>query len=49
MVPCGISGVTMTSMERELRAPVSLAAVSEQVITAFERRFALQVASPARH
>ena len=48
MVPCGISGVAMTSMERERRAPISVAAVSEQVIAAFERRFALRAAAPAR-
>jgi lipoyl(octanoyl) transferase len=31
MNPCGIAGCTMTSLERELQAPVSMAAVRERV------------------
>jgi lipoate-protein ligase B len=48
MVPCGISGVTMTSVERELGRPVTVAAVSSQVIAAFGRQFDLQPATPTR-
>jgi lipoate-protein ligase B len=48
MVPCGISGVTMTSMERELKRAVTVAEVSDQVIAAFERKFELQLVAPTR-
>jgi lipoyl(octanoyl) transferase len=46
MVPCGISGVTMTSVELEAKRPVTVAEVSSQVIAAFGRRFDLQPAAP---
>jgi lipoate-protein ligase B len=41
MVPCGIGGVTMTSLEREAQRPISLDEVSRQIIVAFARSFAL--------
>lgn len=46
MVPCGISGVTMTSLVNEARRPISLEAVSRQVIAAFAGAFDLHP-SPA--
>jgi len=39
IVPCGLAGVTMTSMEALLGAPVSLAAVEAVLIDAFARCF----------
>ena len=39
MNPCGISGCTMTSMEKELSAIVAMAAVRERVIHHFGRVF----------
>lgn len=39
IVPCGIPGVTMTSIARELDRPVSVAAAAERVVWAFERLF----------
>jgi lipoyl(octanoyl) transferase len=47
MVPCGISGVTMTSVERELGRSVSVGDVSAQVTSAFGRLFDLQPSSAA--
>jgi lipoate-protein ligase B len=46
MVPCGISGVTMTSLVREAGRPISLDEVSRQVIVAFGRSFDLQPSTP---
>ena len=39
MNPCGMSGCTMTSMEKELSATVAMAAVRERVIHHFGRVF----------
>jgi len=39
IVPCGLPGVTMTSMERLLGRPVPMAAVEEQLIRSFARIF----------
>lgn len=39
MNPCGISGCTMTSMEKELPAPVAMAAVRDRVTAHFGRVF----------
>jgi lipoyl(octanoyl) transferase len=47
MVPCGISGVTMTSIEREAAQPISPEEVSRQVIAAFAREFDLQPSATA--
>jgi lipoyl(octanoyl) transferase len=47
MVPCGISGVTMTSVEREAGVPISADEVSSQVIAAFGRRFDLRIPVPS--
>ena len=47
IVPCGISGVTMTSIANEAGKPISLDDVSRQVIAAFERHFDLSVSIPA--
>ena len=47
MVPCGISGVTMTSLVREVGRPVSLDEVSRQVIAAFASSFGLHPTAPA--
>jgi lipoyl(octanoyl) transferase len=47
MVPCGISGVTMTSLVREANRPISLDEVSRQVIAAFARSFDLHPSAPA--
>ena len=46
MVPCGISGVTMTSLEREAKKPISLDVVSRQLVAAFARSFALLPSAP---
>src|SRR6202007_415384 len=35
MVPCGIAGVQMTSVSRELGRPIEVSSVSSQVIDAF--------------
>jgi len=35
MNPCGIAGCAMTSMEMELAAPVSMAAVRERIVAHF--------------
>lgn len=40
IVPCGLPGVAMTSMERLTGRPFSLAEVEEQVIRSFARLFA---------
>jgi lipoate-protein ligase B len=48
MVPCGIQGVSMTSLERELARPVSLATVASQVVVALGQRFDLEPSSLAR-
>jgi lipoyl(octanoyl) transferase len=48
MVPCGISGVTMTSIEREAKMPISLEDVSRQVIAAFGRSFDLSPSTPVQ-
>ena len=47
MVPCGISGVTMTSLVREANRPISLDEVSRQVIAAFAESFDLHPSTPA--
>lgn len=47
MVPCGIGGVTMTSLVREANRPISLDAVSRQVIAAFADAFDLRPSTPA--
>jgi lipoate-protein ligase B len=39
MNPCGISGCTMTSMEKELGTPVAIAAVRDRVTAHFGRVF----------
>jgi lipoate-protein ligase B len=39
IVPCGLAGVTMTSMEALLGAPIPLAAVEAVLIDAFARSF----------
>ena len=39
MVPCGIAGVTMTSLERELGEPVVLSTVADHLITSFSEVF----------
>jgi lipoate-protein ligase B len=39
IVPCGLPGVAMTSLDRLLDRPVPLAAVEEEVIRAFARVF----------
>jgi lipoyl(octanoyl) transferase len=41
MVPCGIAGVTMTSIERETGESVTLPAVAGRVITSFSEVFNL--------
>jgi len=41
IVPCGIAGVTMTSIERETAAPASLALVAERVVASFGQVFDL--------
>ena len=43
MVPCGIQAVTMTSVERELGAAVTIAQVSDAVESAFASVFALEL------
>ena len=43
MVPCGIQAVTMTSVERELGAPVTIAQVSDAVESAFASVFTLEL------
>ncbi|HET9425680.1 MAG TPA: lipoyl(octanoyl) transferase LipB [Gemmatimonadaceae bacterium] len=48
MVPCGIAGVTMTTMEREALMPISVAEVASHVVGAFGRRFGLRPSLPAR-
>jgi lipoate-protein ligase B len=40
IVPCGLSGITMTSMETLLGAPLPLAVVEPVLIDAFARSFA---------
>lgn len=47
MVPCGIGGVTMTSLVREANRPISLDAVSRQVFAAFADAFDLRPSTPA--
>ncbi len=42
MVPCGISGVVMTSMERETASRIPLADVSSAVATALADVFGLE-------
>lgn len=44
IVPCGLQGVTMTSLERLLGRPVPMAAVEEQVIRSFTTIFASEYA-----
>ena len=39
IVPCGLSGVEMTSMSRELARPVALDAVSERVALHLDKAF----------
>jgi len=39
MVPCGIAGVTMTSIERETGESVTLPVVADQVVTSFSEVF----------
>jgi lipoate-protein ligase B len=46
IVPCGLAGVAMTSMERLLGRPVPLPQVEEEVIRAFARVFAVRHAGP---
>jgi lipoate-protein ligase B len=41
MVPCGISGVTMTSMERERQGAVSLSEVAATVVASVSNVFGL--------
>src|SRR5687767_11308961 len=41
MVPCGIAGVTMTSIERETGEPVLLDVVADRVISSFSEVFDL--------
>jgi len=41
MVPCGISGVTMTSIERERAASTSVDLVANSVVDAFSQVFDL--------
>jgi len=41
MVPCGISGVTMTSMNRELQEPVRLEQAADAVVASFSEVFDL--------
>jgi lipoate-protein ligase B len=48
MVPCGIGGVTMTSIEHETGRPVTVDDVSSQVIAAFGQRFDLEPSVPVR-
>lgn len=43
MVPCGIPGVTMTSVDRETGRQTSMAAVEAEVATAFGKVFGLRV------
>ena len=47
MVPCGISGVTMTSLVHEANRPIPLDEVSRQVIAAFASAFDLHPSAPA--
>lgn len=42
MVPCGISGVTMTSIQRELGHPVAMDDVGARVADAFAQLFGLE-------
>ena len=42
IVPCGIPGVDMTSMSRELGAPVAMAGAEDAAARAFGRVFALE-------
>ena len=46
MVPCGIQSVTMTSIERELRAQCPMPRVEDAVSRAFGRAFDLELAQP---
>jgi lipoyl(octanoyl) transferase len=39
IIPCGLPGVSMTSLERLLRHPVGLAEVEEQIIRSYSRVF----------
>jgi len=41
IVPCGLSGVQVTSMQQELRLPVDMALVRKQVVSNFGRVFAV--------
>jgi len=41
IVPCGIAGVTMTSIERERAAATSIDVVADAVVDAFSQVFAL--------
>jgi lipoate-protein ligase B len=43
MNPCGISGCAMTSLETELAAPVTMAAVRERVMVHFGDVFGRQM------
>jgi lipoyl(octanoyl) transferase len=47
MVPCGIQGVTMTSMVRETGVEITLGDVSSHVVQAFGRSFDLEPSFPA--
>ena len=49
MVPCGISGVTMTSIARETGTVVAVEAVGSLVAESFARRFDLHIATAAPH
>ncbi|BCR06442.1 octanoyltransferase [Desulfuromonas versatilis] len=42
IVPCGLPGVRMTSMERLLGRPIAMAEVQRQVIASFARSFAIR-------
>jgi lipoate-protein ligase B len=41
IVPCGIDGVVMTSMARELEAPIDMTTVQDAVARAFAAVFSL--------
>jgi lipoyl(octanoyl) transferase len=47
MVPCGISGVVMTTIAREAGRPIPMDDVSRQIIRAFGERFDLEPSLPA--
>jgi len=47
IVPCGIAGVDMTSMSRELEAPVTMRAAEDSAVRGFAAVFALEPAEKA--